>query len=72
MGYVQYTVPGCSCRIYFRCFPLALADICPWPLLPFFQISLKNSELKTTHNTFLGVYRRETLSFGPTETFPLP
>ena len=23
-----------------------------WPLVPFFQISLKNSELKTTHNTF--------------------
>ena len=31
---------------------LALADICPWPLGPFLQISLKNSELKTTHNTF--------------------
>ena len=24
----------------------------PWPFVPFFQISLKNSELKTTHNTF--------------------
>ena len=23
-----------------------------WPLVPLFQISLKNSELKTTHNTF--------------------
>ena len=44
----------CSCRTYFCCFPLALADICPWPLLPFFQISLKNSALKTTHNTFRG------------------
>ena len=43
MGYDQYTVPDddCSCRTYFCCFPLALADICPWPLLPFFQISLK-------------------------------
>ena len=31
----------CSCRTYFCCFSLALADICPRPLLPFFQISLK-------------------------------
>ena len=30
----QYTVS------YFCCFPLALANICPWPLVPFFQISL--------------------------------
>ena len=42
----------CSFRTYFCCFPLALANIRPWPLVPFFQISLKNSELKTTHNTF--------------------
>ena len=33
-------------------FHLALANISPWPLLPFFQICLQNSELKTTHNTF--------------------
>ena len=53
MGYDQYTVlDDCSCRTYFCCFPLALANIRPWPLLPFFEISLKNSELKTTHNTF--------------------
>ena len=26
--------------------------ICPWSPVPFFQISLKNSALKTTHNTF--------------------
>ena len=44
----------CCCRTYFCCFPLALADICPWPLLPFFQISLKKSKLKITHNTFRG------------------
>ena len=42
----------CSCRTYFCCFPLALANIRPWPLVPFFQISLNNSELKTTHSTF--------------------
>ena len=53
MGYDQYTVPDdCSCRTYFCCFPLALANIRPWPLVPFFEISLKNSVLKTTHNTF--------------------
>ena len=42
----------CKCRTYFCCFPLALANRRPWPLLPFFQISLKNIELKTTHNIF--------------------
>ena len=53
MGYDQYTVSKrCSCRAYFCCFPLALANIRPWPLMRFFQISLKKSELKTTHNTF--------------------
>ena len=38
--------------IFYCCFPLAFANIRPWPLVPFFQISLKNKELKTTHNTF--------------------
>ena len=33
-------------------FPLARANIRPRPLVPFFQISLRNGELKTTHNTF--------------------
>ena len=37
---------------YFCCFPLALTNIRPLLLLSIFQISLKNSELKTTHNTF--------------------
>ena len=56
MEYDQYTVPEtvAGCRTYFCCFPLALAGIRPWHLLPFFQISLKNSALKTTHNTFRG------------------
>ena len=35
-----------------RCFPLALANIFPWSLVPFFQISLENRAEKTTHNTF--------------------
>ena len=53
MGYDQYTCSWhCSCRTFFCYFPLALANIRPWPLLPFFEICLKNSELKTTYNTF--------------------
>ena len=52
MGYDHYTVPNdSSCRTCFFGFPLALANICPWPLLPFFQISLQRSELKTSDNT---------------------
>ena len=38
----------CSCRTYFCCLPLAFTNthVCPWPLVLFFQISLKNNELK--------------------------
>ena len=38
----------CSCRTYFCCLPLAFTKIHvhPWPLVLFFQISLKNNELK--------------------------
>ena len=53
MGHDQYSVPNyCSCRTYFCCFPLAIANICPWPLVPFFTISLENRADKTTRNTF--------------------
>ena len=48
MGYDQYTVPDTAAVEP----TLALANIRPWPLVPFFQISLKNRELKTTHSTF--------------------
>ena len=35
MGYDQYNVPDdCSCRTYFCCFPLALANTFPWPFVP--------------------------------------
>ena len=35
MGYNQYTVPDdCSCRTFFCCFPLALANTFPWPVVP--------------------------------------
>ena len=37
---------------YFCCFPSALANVHPWPLVPFFEVSLKKSRLKATHNTF--------------------
>ena len=46
-----------SCRTYFCCFLLALANIRPWPLVSFSQTSLKNSDFKTTHNTFRGLSR---------------
>ena len=53
MGYDQYTVPNdCICQTYFCCFPLTLANICPWPLVPLFQFPLENRADKTTHNTF--------------------
>ena len=47
----MYCSSHLSCGTYLCCFALALADIRPWPLVPFFENSLKNSELKTTHNT---------------------
>ena len=35
IGYDQYTVSDdCSCRTYFCCFPLALANTFPWPFVP--------------------------------------
>ena len=53
MGYDQYTVRNdSSCRTYFCCFPLALANVSPWPIMLFKQISLENGADKTTHNTF--------------------
>ena len=56
MEYDQYTVPDdCSCQTYFSLFPLALANMAS--LVLFFQISLKNSELKTTHKYLSGLSR---------------
>ena len=54
-GYDQYKVPDtiASCRTYFCCFHLALANVHPWPLVPFFQISLKNSEPKNHPQSYL-------------------
>ena len=50
-GSDQYTVPDTVTKLLF-CFLLALANMRPWPLVSSIQISLKNSELKSTHNTF--------------------
>ena len=52
MGYGQFTVPDTVAFEPTCYFPLAVANICPWPLVPFSQIYLKNSELKTIYNTF--------------------
>ena len=59
-----FLIPYLSKLLY--CFPLARANIRPRPLVPFFQISLKNSELKTTHNTFRNTFRNNTI---PLEIF---
>ena len=50
MGYDQYTVRKTE-AVEPTCFPLVLATYVGG-LIPFFQISLKNSALKATHNTF--------------------
>ena len=56
MGYDQYTIPhSVAIEPTVLVFFLALANVRQWPLVPFFQISLKNSELKNTHNTFRGL-----------------
>ena len=58
MGYDQYTVRNdWSCQTYFCCFPWVFVNICLWLPVPFFQISLKDSALKATHNTFSGLSR---------------
>ena len=51
MGHDQYTVPD-TVTVEPTFVALKLANTLQWPLVPFFQISLKNSELKTTHNAF--------------------
>ena len=48
MGYDRYTVPDdCSCRTYFCCFPLALANTFLWPFVP---ILLNLSDEQWTQN----------------------
>ena len=53
MGYDRYTVPDdCSCRTYFVPFRQRSQTHFHGLSCQFFQISLKNRELKTTHNAF--------------------
>ena len=53
MGYDQRTFPDTAAvESSVFCFPFALENKRPWPLVPFFEISLKNNELKITHSTF--------------------
>ena len=50
MGYDLYAVPD-SVAVELTlicCFPLAIANISPWSLVPFLQISLKNGEKPPT------------------------
>ena len=51
VGYDQYTVPHTAAVEPTS----ALADIYPWPILPFFQISLKNSELNWPPTILFGI-----------------
>ena len=58
MGYDQYTCSWhCSCRAYFFCFPLALANIRPCPLLPFCEIYLKKKWTKNHPQYLSGLPR---------------
>ena len=51
MGYDQYTVPDdCSCRTYFCCFLLALANTFLWPFVPILSHFFEKTKLKTAHN----------------------
>ena len=54
MGYNQYAVPDTVAvePTFVAFLQHSQTQLCQWSLVLFFQISLKNSELKTTHNTF--------------------
>ena len=51
MGYDQYTVPD-TAAVEPRFVALKTGKVRLWPTVQFFQISLKNSELKTSQNAF--------------------
>ena len=58
MGYDQCTVPDTiAVEPTFVAFFYHSQTCGPWPLVSFFQTSLKNSEFKTAHNTFWGLSR---------------
>ena len=65
MGYDQYSVPDdCSCRTYFCCFPLALANTFPWPFLPILSNFFEKQRTQNHPQCFSGLSRA--LSFPAT------
>ena len=58
MGYDQYTVPDdCSCRTYFCCFPLALANTFPWPFVPILSNFFEKKETQNHPQCLSGLSR---------------
>ena len=58
MGYDQYIVPDdCSCRNYFCCFPLALENTLPWPLVPILSNFFEEQETKNHPQCLSGLSR---------------
>ena len=58
MGYDQYTVPDdCSCRTYFCCFPLALANTFPWPFVPILSHFFEKKETQNHPQCLSGLSR---------------
>ena len=51
MGYDQYTVPDTV--LTFCCFPLAIANISPLPLVPFLQIIILEEQLAQNHPQYV-------------------
>ena len=61
MGYDQYTVPDAvAVEPDFSYFPLALANIQPWPLVSFIQFSEK--QLTQNHSQYLSGLSRSLFS----------
>ena len=58
VGYDQYTVPDdCSCRTYFCCFPLALANTFPWPFVPILSNFFEKKKTKNHPQCHSGLSR---------------
>ena len=56
MGYDQYTVPDTV--LTFCCFRLAIANISPFPLVPFLQITIFQQQCTQNHPQYLsGLWR---------------
>ena len=53
MGYDQYTVPDHDTVLTFCCFPLAIANISPLPLVPFLQIIILEEQLAQNHPQYV-------------------